>query len=124
MSWLTNVKNRMFGMKRTTNYEKELYRGTIKQIMKVRGLRTISLDNYNKWLKQPNPTGVHSLKLDIQDGYINAYEYRQNGTCGCMINDASTELYASVYNQVNEILAREGEIPTKVKRNILVKLSR
>ena len=123
MGWLTNIKSR-FNMKKAPNYEKELYRGTIKQIMKVRGLRTISLDNYNKWLKRQNTTGVHSLKLDIQDGYINAYQYNNNGRCGTIINDAPTELYASVYQQVNEILEREGEIPTNVRRNILVKLSR
>ena len=125
MSWLTNIKNR-FGMKKTPNYEKELYRGYIKQIMKVRGLRTISLDNYHKWLQRKNLVGVHSIKLDIQDGYINIYNYRQNGRCGTVINDAPAELYESVYNQVNEILVREdkNEIPTKVKRNILVKVSR
>ena len=123
MGWLTNIKSR-FNMKKTPNYEKELYRGTIKQIMKVRGLRTISLDNYNKWLKRQNTTGVHSLKLDIQDGYINAYQYNNNGRCGTIINDAPTELYASVYQQVNEILECEGEIPTNIRRNILVKLSR
>ena len=125
MGWLKSIKEKFkLHMKRTTNYEKELYRGTIKQIMKVRGLRTISLDNYNKWLKRPNTTGVHSLKLDIQDGYINAYQYSNSGRCGLMIADAPTELYAGVYQQVNEILEHEGEIPTNVRRNILVKLSR
>jgi len=110
-------------MKRT-NYQKELYRGTIKQIMKVRGLRAISLENYNKWLGTKNTTGVHSLKLDIQDGYINIYDYKKNGGCGSVINDASAELYEGVYNEVNNILRREDEIPGKVRRNILVRLSR
>ena len=115
-------KNKI-NMKRT-NYQKELYRGTIKQIMKVRGLRAISLENYNKWLGKKNQTGVHSLKLDIQDGYINIYGYKPNGRCGIAINDASAELYEGVYNEVNEILNKENEIPTKVRRNILVRLSR
>lgn len=123
MGWLRIIKEKL-NMKKAPNYEKELYRGTIKQIMKVRGLRTISLDNYNKWLKRKNTTGVHSLKLDIQDGYINAYEYANNGRCGSIINDGTTDLYANIYEQVNEILNRESEIPTKVRRNILVKLSR
>ena len=129
MGWLKEIKNKInncFGMKKTTNYKKELYRGYIKQIMKVRGLRTISLDNYHKWLQRKNLVGVHSLKLDIQDGYINAYRYNDKGRCGAVINDAPVDMYADVYTIVNEILARESknEIPTKVKRNILVNLSR
>jgi hypothetical protein len=48
-------------MKKTLNYEKELYRGAIKQIMKVRGLRTISLANYNKWLGVTDNKIIHSV---------------------------------------------------------------
>lgn len=110
-------------MKKTPNYQKELYRGTIKQIMKVRGLRTISLANYMDWLKLPNETGVHSLKLDVQDGYVNIYGYNNN-RCGEQINDASAELYEGVYKQVMDIIHNENKIPSKVKRNILVKVFR
>ena len=47
--------------KKVTNYQKEEYRGTIKQIMKVRGLRTISLANYNDWSGKKNDyaNGIH-----------------------------------------------------------------
>ena len=63
--------------KKVTNYQKEEYRGTIKQIMKVRGLRTISLANYNDWAGKKNDyaNGIHSFKIDIQDGYVNAYGF-------------------------------------------------
>lgn len=97
----------IFGkLMKTPNYQKEQYRGTIKQIMKVRGLRTISLANYNKWVNEASVNGVHSLKLDIQDGYMNIYGYSKSGRCGDVINDAPAELYESVFNQVNDILAR------------------
>lgn len=110
-------------MKKLPNYEKELYRGTIKQIMKVRGLRTISLANYNEWNGTKNETGVHSLKLDVQDGYVNIYGYKNN-RCGEQINDATAEMYAGVYKQVMDIVNKEHTIPSKIKRNILVKVFR
>lgn len=117
-------------MKKTPNYQKELYRGTIKQIMKVRGLRTISLANYNSWLKEtgvsqisPNVAQVHSLKLDVQDGYVNIFGYNKN-KCGEKIENASAELYEGVYNQVMDIINKEHVIPSKIKRNILVKVFR
>ena len=110
-------------MKKLPNYEKELYRGTFKQIMKVRGLRTISLANYNEWYGTKNETGVHSLKLDVQDGYVNIYGYKNN-RCGEQINDATAEMYAGVYKQVMDIVNNEHTIPSKIKRNILVKVFR
>ena len=109
---------------KTKNYQKEQYRGAIKQIMKVRGLRTISLANYNKWRNEESPNGVHSLKIDIQDGYMNIYNYGTNGRCGSIIDNASEELYKSVFQQVNNILKDEPKMNTSEKRNILVKLSR
>lgn len=110
-------------IKKFYNYDKETYRGTIKQIMKVRGLRTISLANYNTWLGINNPINVHSIKLDVQDGYINIFKYN-NDKCGEQIDDASTELYRAIYNQVMDIINNEKNIPSKVKRNILVKVFR
>lgn len=116
-------------MKQKIDYEKEQCRGTLKQIMKVRGLRTISLVNFLKWFygskaNTQEMCPVHSLKLDLQDGYINAYGY--NGiACGDKI---SSENEASVYQDamkiVNALLKSEDKIPYKIKRNILVKLSR
>ena len=83
-------------MKTTFDYNKEQYRGTLKQIMKVRGLRTISIANYINWLnangEKLEVPSIHSLKLDIQDGYINAYGW--NGKkCGGKIEDFSADGY-------------------------------
>ena len=111
------------------NYQKEQYRGTIKQIMKVRGLRTISLANYNAWKgNTPGANGIHSLKLDIQDGYLNIYGYRLNGkgnlACGEAIQDAPESLYEKAYRQVMNLIGDEAKIPYSVRKNILVKLAR
>ena len=110
------------------DYQKEQYRGTIKQIMKVRGLRTISLANYNDWKGvSANPNSdVHSLKLNLQDGYVNIYGYGRTSKgriiCGQMLeDDAATVAYKSAYDQVMEIISREKDIPYKVRKNILVK---
>lgn len=114
-------------MKNDFNYSKEQYRGTLKQIMKVNGLRTISLANYIKWLNEngcnlSNPT-VHSLKIDIQDGYINAYGWNGN-KCGDKIDDLSANEYGNVLTIVNSMLVDEKKMPYKVKRNIFVKVAR
>lgn len=110
------------------DYRKEEYRGTLKQIMKVRGLRTISIANYINWLRgegyDVDDCPVHSLKLDVQDGYINAYTYGTNGRCGAKIDDADTREYRCARKLVTDLLKREYEIPAKVRRNILVKLCR
>jgi len=126
-----NFFKNIFKMKnsKNLNYQKEQYRGTIKQIMKVRGLRTISLANYNDWRGcEFNPNGVHSLKLDLQDGYVNIYGFKKNSknkyTCGEAVQDAPVELYQSAYNQVMGLLSEENAIPSRIRRNILVRLSR
>ena len=112
------------------NYDKEEYRGTIKQIMKVRGLRTISLANYDKFMGNAVnfDTEPHSLKLNLQDGYVNIYAYRRMSenrlVCGDVIDNASAELYKRAYEKVKEIIANEDKIPSKVKKNILVSLCR
>ena len=114
-------------MKKTFDYTKEQCRGTLKQIMKVRGLRTISIANYADWAKkngldiQNQP--VHSLKIDLQDGYINAYGWH-NGKCGDKIEDLSTVEYKLALNIVNDILEKESLIPYKTRRNILVRMGR
>ena len=111
------------------NYQKEQDRGTIKQIMKVRGLRTISLANYNTWKgRTPGENEIHSLKLDIQDGYLNIYGYSVNGkgnlACGQAIQDAPESLYEKAYRQVMNLISDEAKIPYRVRKNILVKLAR
>ena len=119
----------MKNLRKNPNYEKEQYRGTIKQIMKVRGLRTISLANYSNWKGlTPGENGIHSLKLDIQDGYLNIYGYQVNGkgnlACGQAIQDAPASLYESAYKQVMSLINDEASIPSRVRRNILVKVAR
>ena len=118
-------------LKKNTNYQKEEYRGTLKQIMKVRGLRTISLSNYNAWRgNEQNVKGIHSLKLDLQSGYLNIFGYRKANKsdklmCDTVaIENASAETYKKVYNQVMEILKDEGNIPYNVRKNILVRMAR
>lgn len=113
------------------NYKKEEYRGTLKQIMKVRGLRTISLSNYNNWRgNEPDVNGIHSLKLDLQSGYLNIFGYRvaaKSGRLMCSpdaIENASAETYKVVYNQVMDILNNEANIPANVRKNILVRMAR
>lgn len=127
--YLSNLRNRR--MEKKLNYQKELCRGTLKQIMKVRGLRTISLANYYEWCKENNiaynlnACPVHSLKIDIQDGYLNAYDFNKNSKrCGEKLENASADVYTNALNEVNSILANESNIPTKVKRNILVRMAR
>ena len=99
--------------------------------MKVRGLRTISISNYNAWRGNvPDTNGIHSLKLDIQSGYLNIFGYRvasKSGKLMCSteaIENASAETYKNVYKQVMDILNNEENIPTKVRKNILVRMAR
>ncbi len=114
-------------MKKTFDYNKEQSRGTLKQIMKVRGLRTISIANYVNWLNSKGSDialpHVHSVKLDLQDGYINGYGWKGN-KCGEKIEDLSADDYAMVLFFVNNALKRESEIPYRIKRNIFVKMCR
>lgn len=114
---------------KSLNFQKEQYRGTLKQFMKVRGLRSISIANYNKWLESNKQetikTPVHSLKIDIQDGYLNLFGYSLNrNVCGPKIEDASVDAYMSAYNIVISIFENEKKIPSRIKRNILVSISR
>lgn len=121
------IKN--FIKMKSLNFQKEQYRGTLKQFMKVRGLRSISIANYNKWLESNKQetikTPVHSLKIDIQDGYLNLFGYSLNrNVCGPKIEDASVDAYMSAYNIVISIFENEKKIPSRIKRNILVSISR
>ena len=115
-------------MKQNFDYKLEQYRGTLKQIIKVRGLRTISIANYLNWLEdngyEAGECSVHSLKLDVQDGYINAFGYGENGRCGAKIEDADARAYQCARKYVNDLLKREHEIPYKVRKNILVRVAR
>lgn len=109
------------------NFHKEQIRGTIKQLMKVRGLRSISIANYNKWKKKEKNKWLHSLKLDIQDGYLYLYGFRKSendSRAGERLENLSIDQYNEAYTQIMDILADEDNIPSNVKRNILVKIAR
>lgn len=109
------------------NFRKEQIRGTIKQLMKVRGLRTISIANYNKWKMKEKNKWLHSLKLDIQDGYLYLYGFRKSendSRAGERLENLSIDQYNEAYTQIMDILADEDKIPSNVKRNILVKIAR
>ena len=109
------------------NSRKEQIRGTIKQLMKVRGLRSISITNYNKWKRQEENQWLHSLKLDIQDVYLYMYGFRKSendSRAGERLENLSIDQYDEAYTQVKNILADEDKIPSNIKRNILVKMAR
>lgn len=113
-------------MQKEFNLRKESIRGTIKQFMRVRGLRTISLANYTKFMNQPvDDMNVHSVKFDIMNGYLYLHAFNQlNGKCGKQIENPSIDTYEQVYELFGNILQNEKAIPSKVKRNILVKVCR
>ena len=117
--------------RKNMDLKKEEYRGTLKQIMKVRGLRTISLNNYNNWKDGTSDTnGIHSVKLDIMSGYLNIYGYGITSKTGkpvcsdIAVEDASASTYKGVYDQVMRILNDEKNIPYRVRKNILVRVAR
>lgn len=111
-------------VKTNTSYEKYQLRGAIKEIMKNYGLRTISLANYNKWLGNTTVEGVHSVRYDIMNGYIHMHEFNSNGKVGMPYDSVGVDVYQKVYDTILNILKTENEIPSKVKRNILVKVNR
>lgn len=110
--------------KAKTSYEKFQIRGAIKEIMRNYGLRTISLANYDKFTENTTCDNVHSVKYDIMNGYIHLHEYNKNGRCGNAIENVDINLYKKVYKTILYILDNEHTLPSKVKRNILVKVNR
>ena len=109
-------------MKKVFNFTKEQQRGTLKQVMKVRGLRTINLQNYLNFKCSDNSAiyPAVTLKLNLQDGYLNMFDCHNHK----LENDVAAGLYDNVYNLVTEIFENEDLIPSKLKRNILVKINR
>ena len=115
-------------LKRAKNgYEKFQIRGAIKEIMRNYGLRTISLSNYFNYLNTTPTVGVHSVKYDIMNGYIKVYKFNDNVNnkkCGEAFDTVDINTYSNVYKTILDILNEENKIPNKIKRNILVKVSR
>ena len=113
------------------NYGLESYRGSIKQIMKVKHLRAINFRNFvtnylnsETNLNYLDELNLHSVKYDVMSGYIDLYSNGTNGKCGPKIVDAPIELYKNAYLLLSDILRCEKDIPYKVRRGILVSVYR
>ena len=106
--------------------KKEEFRGSIKQLMSVRGLRMINLANYNAWAGNVDNklVNIHSIKIDIMTGFVNLYANGNGNRAGVKLDNVPVDLYKKVYNCVLEIFKNEGNIPSDLKRNILVRVSR
>ena len=106
--------------------KKEEFRGSIKQLMSVRGLRMINLANYNAWDCNVDKklANIHSIKIDIMTGFVNLYSKGNGNRAGAKLDDVHADVYKKVYNRVLEIFKNEGDIPADLKRNILVRISR
>lgn len=114
-------------LNKSTNcgYEKFQIRGAIKEIMRNYGLRTISLSNYYKYLNiSPIIKNVHSVRYDIMNGYIKVHQYDNKNRCGDAFETVDIKTYNSVYSTIIDILDNEYKIPSRIKRNILVKVNR
>lgn len=109
------------------DYTKEMIRGSFKELMKTRGLRAISFANYDRWANNTKKQLVHTVNLNLENGYIRFYAYHTNPnikTRGEQIADVPLSLYKETYKRAKEILKNEGKIPSKQRRNILVGLYR
>lgn len=108
--------------------EKISLRASLKDLMKMRGLRSINISNYRRYLgdKNPNSYWLHSLKLDPVSGYLNMFSPRGNDDirAGEKIEGTTLSQYREANQIVQDILRNESDIPFKVKRNILVGISR
>lgn len=106
--------------------KKEELRGSIKQLMVVRGLRMINLMNYNNWSGNVSKKleNVHSIKIDILTGFVDLYTKGKGAKSGKKIDNVTSDMYNTIYKRVLEIFANEFDIPMDIKRNILVRVSR
>ena len=119
-------------MFKTKEYKKEYMRGVIKEIMKSRGLRSISFSNYLKFKKASDVIsathGIHSIKINIENGYLYMYGFNGKNPLGKMpgrmFEDVTYANWNDAYNILQDILSNEATIPTKIKKNILVKVTR
>jgi hypothetical protein len=110
------------------NYVKFQIRGAIKEIMRNYGIRTISFKNYFDYLGiTPTINDIHSLRYDIMNGYIKAYGYKKGDSlrrCGEPIESISNDEYKEIYNILENLITNTHKIPSKQKRNIIVKVNR
>ena len=111
------------------DYKKFEVRGVIKEIMRNRGLRSINVANYNRWYHKTkkNVGWLHSIKLNLMDGYLYLYGFNDNPkvkTAGNRLENVTMDMYDYAYDQVKNIITHENTIPSYIKRNILVKMCR
>lgn len=106
--------------------KKEEYRGSIKQLMAVRGLRMINIANYNSWAGKEDKKleNIHSAKIDIMTGFVNLYAKGKGDRAGLKIDNVNVDIYKRVYNLILDIFKNELDIPSEIRRNILVRVSR
>lgn len=118
-------------IKKSLDFEKISLRASLKDMMKMRSLRTINVYNYRLWKygkdADKHSPWLHSLKLNILNGYMDVFGPRvgiPDHRSGSIIEDVTLPQYQEAYKMVKEILSDEACIPSKVKRNILVKVNR
>lgn len=114
-------------MNELINYGLEFYRGSIKQLMKVKHLRQINFKNFvENYAKDEENTkllqelNLHSVKYDVMTGYIDLYKQGKGKQSGEMIANPPTDLYKIAFLIMTDILRVEKEIPYKMRRSILV----
>ena len=108
-------------------FQKELIRGSLKELMRTRGIRSISFANYDRWANNSDIKDVHTMNVNLENGYVRFYAYNENPnikTRGKIIEDVSLKTYQNTYKRAKTILEHEEEIPSKIRRNILVPLYR
>ena len=105
--------------------KKEEFRGSIKQLMTVRGLRMINLSNYNALTGNVDKklANIHSIKIDIMTDFVTLYANGNGNHAGIKLDDINADVYKNFYNRVLEIFKHEGYILGDLKRNILVRVS-
>lgn len=89
-----------------------------------RNLRAVSLYNYQKNTGKEFGN-IYSVKLDVgNDNGFKFYRFNGNDRCGDIIDEPTKEDYEHVLAVINDIVTHEKDIPSNIKRNILVTLSR
>ena len=92
------------------------------------GIRTISIKNYFDYLGITSTLkDIHSVRYDIMNGYIKAYAYKKGDKlkrCGDPIETISNNDYKEIYNILENLITNRHNIPSKIKRNIIVKVNR
>ena len=129
---LKSFFSKMFSSKKKNlDYEKISLRASLKDMMKMRSLRSINISNYKRWKYGDNgcemTPWLHSLKINMLNGYMDVFSPRtviNDHRAGNIIEDVSLDQYKEIYGIVQDILDDEANIPATVKRNILVKINR